>query len=318
MKKNVAISVESDLTVVIVTRNRADLLEQAFFSLSNQTIAPKEILCVNNASTDRTNEVLKEWQQKSTTPFRIISEKKTNYPAVYNAGLRAAQTKFVAFLDDDCIADPNWIKEISIQLQKTPGIATVLGNTKTLQPQNIFSLSTYILDQNWKMNRVQGKTVLSFEILDNKNIVYNRTFFKKHHLQFDESRSNLLSGAAEDCDLGFAIEQAGGAAVYAENMNAVHQDPSNWSWFWKRQIKSFAAYLTLEKKWPNQLTAQPKKTVRLSKIIQLAATEAHYSEMQTMRLKLFLSSVVMVHLFLTRITSIPFFRNRFITYAAQL
>jgi glycosyltransferase involved in cell wall biosynthesis len=48
-------------TVLIVTYNRADLIERSLDSIARQTLPPAEIIVVDDASTDNTAEVVARW-----------------------------------------------------------------------------------------------------------------------------------------------------------------------------------------------------------------------------------------------------------------
>jgi len=87
------------------------------------------------------------------------------------------------------------------------------------------------------------------------------TFLHRHQIHFDENRSNVLGGAAEDCDLGKQIEAAHGSAIYQSKAIVYHHDPTNWMWFTKRYIKSYAAYLNFQKKWPATPLSEKKSQV---------------------------------------------------------
>lgn len=101
------------ISVVICTYNRSDMLALALKSLIKQSLVsyPFEIIVVNNASTDGTDEAVKTIQKEY--PFvasSIVYEDKQGLGHARNTGLRHARGKYVAFLDDDARADRNWLK----------------------------------------------------------------------------------------------------------------------------------------------------------------------------------------------------------------
>ncbi|KKQ88440.1 MAG: hypothetical protein UT13_C0001G0086 [Candidatus Pacebacteria bacterium GW2011_GWF2_38_9] len=97
----------------------------------------------------------------------------------------------MAFIDDDCVADVDWyesIKKELLSLDINTEIVAILGNSQTYYKNNLFSLLTLFKDKIWKGSKIKKNKVLDFEILDNKNIVYNKNFLIKNKLSFDESR----------------------------------------------------------------------------------------------------------------------------------
>jgi glycosyltransferase involved in cell wall biosynthesis len=303
-------------SVVIVTRNRSPLLKKALDSLLVQKKQPNEVVVIDNQSTDDTSLVVAKFKKTSGIPTRHILEKKVGYPFVYNAGLEKAKNKWVVFMDDDCVASSDWLSQIQKTIQSHPTAAVILGESKTLSSRNIFSLVIYVLDQYWKKNGIHGNKVLNYEILDNKNIIYNKQFLNKNHIHFDESRSNVLDGAAEDCDLGKQIERTGGAAIYQSKAIVYHQDPTHLLWFIKRFIKSYAAYLSFQTKWP-PAPPQPQR-IKLKKIIHKTIQGYQLGSLMQIQLTLFLGLVITINIVLAHLLKMKFFQHQFIALAENI
>ncbi len=90
------------LSVVIATKDRANVLARALESLGRQQRAPLfEVLVVDNGSSDDTAEVVRE--RSGTAPFalRLLTVPQPNRGAARNAGIRAAAGAVVVFVDDD-------------------------------------------------------------------------------------------------------------------------------------------------------------------------------------------------------------------------
>jgi len=93
------------VTVIICTYNRADFLKKCLDSIFDQTYDKFEAIIVNGPSTDRTENLLRKY------PFKIIQQKnKGGLSAARNLGIKEAKGEIIAFIDDDAIADENWIK----------------------------------------------------------------------------------------------------------------------------------------------------------------------------------------------------------------
>jgi glycosyltransferase involved in cell wall biosynthesis len=100
------------ISVVLCTRNRADLLEKALLSVSEQDFPSSdyEIILVDNASTDRTADVAQRFQGRA--PLRYIHEERVGLCIARNTGWRAAKGQIIAYFDDDAIARPGWLRAI--------------------------------------------------------------------------------------------------------------------------------------------------------------------------------------------------------------
>lgn len=102
-----------DLTVVVCTYNRDDWLPAALSSLAEQSLEGDryEVLLVDNNSKDTTAEVAKGFVDKYAN-FHYLLEKKQGLSHARNLGWGSARGEFVAFMDDDARAEPDWCQGI--------------------------------------------------------------------------------------------------------------------------------------------------------------------------------------------------------------
>lgn len=100
------------ISVVICTHNRMDVLTSAIESIINQTLDHSlyEIIVVDNASTDDTKKVCGRFT--TIKNFRYVFESESGLSVARNAGTRTALGKYVAFIDDDAVASPQWLELI--------------------------------------------------------------------------------------------------------------------------------------------------------------------------------------------------------------
>src|SRR5713226_9622239 len=112
------------ISVVICTRNRAQLLERALASVADQEFARTdyEILVVDNGSTDRTQEVVKQFPDA-----RYLYEGEAGLCIARNAGWREAKGRYVAFFDDDATALPGWLAAIRDGFASASPLVGIVG-----------------------------------------------------------------------------------------------------------------------------------------------------------------------------------------------
>ena len=102
------------ISVVVCTYNRRDLLVDAVESLLGQRTEGKftyDIVIVDNGSVDGTRDV----GQSLASSESLISyhyEPQPGVAAARNCGVRVSQGEWIAFFDDDQIADPRWLVEL--------------------------------------------------------------------------------------------------------------------------------------------------------------------------------------------------------------
>ena len=85
------------ISIIIPTYNHARFVVFAVESALAQTYADREVIVVDDGSTDNTREVLSSY----TDRIRYIHQENRGLSAARNAGIRAAQGAFIAILDAD-------------------------------------------------------------------------------------------------------------------------------------------------------------------------------------------------------------------------
>jgi GT2 family glycosyltransferase len=95
------------VTVVVVTWQGAGFLGACLDSLAAQTVA-HEVLVVDNASTDGTADVLGR-----RADVRVLrTSENLGFAGGAQLGLESAETEYVAFLNDDAVAEPTWLEAL--------------------------------------------------------------------------------------------------------------------------------------------------------------------------------------------------------------
>ena len=88
------------ISVVIPVYNVADYLSRCLESLRRQTLLDIEIVCVNDGSTDNSDEIIRE-QMKIDSRIQLIDKQNAGVAAARNTGIDAATGDMIVFLDPD-------------------------------------------------------------------------------------------------------------------------------------------------------------------------------------------------------------------------
>lgn len=103
------------LSVVICTYNRSRLLIKTIDSLLHQTFDPSlfEIIIIDDGSTDDTRKHIENLQSKVKKPVITYFRKRKNIGLANsrNTIVEKLKSTYIAFIDDDAKADPDWLKE---------------------------------------------------------------------------------------------------------------------------------------------------------------------------------------------------------------
>jgi glycosyltransferase involved in cell wall biosynthesis len=108
-----------DITVLICTHNRCELLRQALGSIAASQLPPGvewEIVVVDNNSSDGTNRVVAEANEAHPGRFRYLLEPVQGKSVALNAGIREARGGIIAFTDDDVTVAPDWLARLTANL----------------------------------------------------------------------------------------------------------------------------------------------------------------------------------------------------------
>src|SRR5688572_12404265 len=104
-----------DISIVVCTHNRAAMLREALASLYHLETGGRftyEIVVIDNASTDATPQAIAAAAGESPAPLRGIHESQKGIVAARNRGIQEARGRWIAFFDDDQLADGRWLAEL--------------------------------------------------------------------------------------------------------------------------------------------------------------------------------------------------------------
>ena len=103
-----------DVSVIIPTYNRSHLLLRLLQSLERQNFTGTyDVVVVDDGSNDDTRNVLSQYQPRCPYPLKILRQPNAGPGPARNRGIGVAQGRILAFIDDDHIARPEWMSEIS-------------------------------------------------------------------------------------------------------------------------------------------------------------------------------------------------------------
>ena len=89
------------LTVVVPAYNVENYIGECLDSLINQTLTNHKIIIINDGSTDNTEKICLEYQEKYSTLITYVYQSNQGLGEARNAGLRLVDTSYVTFLDSD-------------------------------------------------------------------------------------------------------------------------------------------------------------------------------------------------------------------------
>lgn len=108
-----------NISVILCTYNRCSSVAKALDSVARSEMPETvtwEVLVVDNNSNDKTREVVEDFCGGFPGRFRYCFEPKPGKSNALNTGIREAKGAILAFMDDDVLVSPTWLRSITAPL----------------------------------------------------------------------------------------------------------------------------------------------------------------------------------------------------------
>lgn len=105
------------ISVIVPVYNVEKYLARCLDSIINQTLTDIEIICINDGSTDRSLEILKEFVQKEPR-IKLIDQPNAGLSCARNAGMKVAQGEYIGFVDSDDWIDADFYEKLYAAAKK--------------------------------------------------------------------------------------------------------------------------------------------------------------------------------------------------------
>jgi len=234
-----------DVSVVICTYNRAESLRETLESLVKQNVNHDlnyEIIVVDNNSKDNTRQIVEEFQARNGYTVQYVFEKNQGVAYARNSGIRNAKGEVVAYLDDDVIADPNWLRAMWKCFQETR--ADAVGG-KILRKWSLDEPHWYseeiggcLISQDLGPERKKWNSERQHMVT--ANVAFRHDVFERYGIFREElgRRGDELVGG-EDRELYKRLVKEGDLVIYEPEALAYHKvEPERLTkvyfrrWFW--------------------------------------------------------------------------------------
>lgn len=185
-------------SVIISVYNKEAYISKTLNSVINQTYVNFELIIINDGSTDKSLEIIKQFKDSRLI---IIDQKNQGASYTRNKGLAIAKGKFIALLDGDDFWDTRFLETISEAIYKNPN-ESIFTTAIAHKYDNIIVPVSYSFEMN--------KSILVLDYFeasqDHSILSGSSVVFKKSILSitgnFDEA---LKSGEDTDLWIRFGI-----------------------------------------------------------------------------------------------------------------
>ena len=125
---------QCDVSVVIPAYNAEAFIVDALESIFRQTILPKDVIVINDGSTDKTHQVIQNWiaTTNRSCPVHLLTQVNHGLPATRNIGIKRASGKWIALLDADDIWEVSHLEQLLSAVHYMPTAIAAYGAGRLL------------------------------------------------------------------------------------------------------------------------------------------------------------------------------------------
>ena len=181
----------SKVSIIIPVYNTEPWLVQCMDSVVSQTLQEIEIICVNDGSTDRSPEILRQYAANDSR-IVIIDKANAGYGAAMNDGIDRASGEYIGIVEPDDFVPPEMFEvlygkasENDLDFVKADFYRFTTNEDGTIE-KTLNSLSVESEDYNKVFNPSRDPERLNY-VMNTWSGIYKRAFLEEHHIRHNET-----------------------------------------------------------------------------------------------------------------------------------
>ncbi len=209
-EKTIATDFTPNISIVVAVYNGAATLRECLDSLlALEYPAEKfEIIVVNNASRDKTAEILKDYLPN----IKVFDEPKQGPAAARNCGIHQASGDVIVLTDVDCVVSPHWLKALVAPL-KDPAVGIAGGKILSRRPHNyIEAFGEQIHDHESAITKYKIPYVITMNWAARKTLLSEIGLFDEAFLRGSDSEFSMRLAQTD-----YRFAYAADAVIYHRN-----------------------------------------------------------------------------------------------------
>jgi cellulose synthase/poly-beta-1,6-N-acetylglucosamine synthase-like glycosyltransferase len=163
-EKNINYKFSPKITILIPAHNEEEIIDKTIQALLDDNYPnQKEIIILNDGSTDKTSKIVSRYSKKNPL-VKLINLKHKGKSGAINTGIKRAKNDFIIILDADSLVQKNSISEIIKPLKdkKVGASAGYIRAIKNKNPLTWFQDFEYIISSGWRYlcTKINGNTIV--------------------------------------------------------------------------------------------------------------------------------------------------------------
>ena len=209
------------VSVIIPAYLRTELLRKAIRSVLSQDFDPGqyEVIVVDSSPNDANANLAAVLQDEARCSLRCFTKSPEGPGPSRNLGAHQARGRILAFMDSDCEASPQWVREGVAAF--TEGVGLVQGRTmpETGVPHSVFNRSLTVEHESF--------------VYEGGNVLYRRDAFERARgFPVDLHPEAVFPMGGEDVDLAWRVKRAGWLSRFAAQALVYHAVERREAWRW--------------------------------------------------------------------------------------
>lgn len=263
------------ISVVVRTRDKENYFEKLLKTLSLQSVPPTEIIVVDNFSSKKNLNLLKQSLAMFADQVRIklatVSDDEFSHPYSTNLGICVAENEFVCITNAHSLPiSLHWL-EHGLEHFEDKKVASISGffyPHQAIYQARILSMVTYYLAERFasKINMNRFATT---------NCIIRKTLWQKY--PFDERLPEIIPETKryglEDYDWGLEMLARGFKVIIDPKFSVYHSHEEGLKEI-KRNLRNFFTYIKIQKK-VRELKRPRRSFSRLEQVLPMFAEEIH-------------------------------------------
>ena len=219
------------ISLIIPAHNEETIIVRAIESALETNYPNKEIIVVDDGSTDRTYQLAQPYARSQRIKLVHRDEASGSKAGALNYGLFFSTGEVIITVDADTLIERNSLREL-VKPLSDPRYSAVSGNVRVLsQEHGAMNLLVRLQAYEYLISMELGRR---FQALAGTLLIISGAFgafFKKNIETLGEYDSDTIT---EDFDITFKMRKLGKRLAFAENAIAWTRAPDTWG-DWKRQ-----------------------------------------------------------------------------------
>lgn len=218
------------VSVITPAYGRPDMLRKTVSSALAQDLEPDtfEVIVVDSSPDERNANLVAELQQTARCSLRCLRKPPEGPGPSRNLGAKEARGAYFAFLDSDCEASPEWLRNGVAGFQDDVGLVQGRTIPERNVPHSVFHRSLEVYQESC--------------FYETANIFYRREAFEQAggFLADKKGSSEKWLIGGEDVDLAWRVKRAGWKSRFVEGalvMHALVPIPA-WRWFFETRMST--------------------------------------------------------------------------------